>query len=196
MSTEQHTPVSDDPADSSSNDSGNRPFRDVLGATLSRRSVVVGGTAAAAGFLGLAGVGSADAGNPPATSTTTTAGGGARPAIGFTPVAPSQADTVVVPEGYFAEVLIPWGTPIQPGGPAWRRDASNTAAEQAQQVGMHHDANCYFPIGRRHENRRGLLVTNHEYTDNTLLYTDGNAVMSQEKVDKSLNAHGVSIVEI
>ena len=61
---------------------------------------------------------------------------------------------------------------------------------------MHHDANCYFPLSRRDANRRGLLVTNHEYTDNTLLYTDGNAVMTQEKVDKALNAHGVSIVEI
>ena len=102
-----------------------------------------------------------------------------------------------MPEGYIADVLIPWGTPIRPGGPAWKKDASNTAAEQAQQVGMHHDANCYFPIGRgRDGNRRGLLVTNHEYTDNTLLYPDGNAVLTQEKVDKAIAAHGVSIVEI
>jgi secreted PhoX family phosphatase len=191
------TPVSDDPADVSSNDSGNRPFRDVLGATVSRRSVVVGGTVAAAGFLGgsflgMVGAGSASAGTVP----TATQGAGGRPLIGFTPVTPSQADAVVLPEGYFAEVLIPWGTPIQPGGPAWSRDASNSAADQALQVGMHHDANCYFPLSRRDANRRGLLVTNHEYTDNTLLYTDGNAVMSQEKVDKALNAHGVSVVEI
>jgi secreted PhoX family phosphatase len=41
-----------------------------------------------------------------------------------------------------------------------------------------------------------LLVLNHEYVDRTLLYPDGDAVMSQEKVDKALAAHGVSVVEI
>jgi secreted PhoX family phosphatase len=102
--------------------------------------------------------------------------------LGFIAVAANQADTITVPDGYYWEVLIPWGTPIQPSGPVWKRDASNTAAEQELQVGMHHDANCYFPIGDgRRANRRGVLVTNHEYTDNTLLYPDGNAVMTRRK---------------
>ena len=55
-------------------------------------------------------------------------------------------------------------------GPAWRKDASNTAAEQAQQIGMHHDGMHFFPPGHgRAGNRRGLLVLNHEYTDRTIL---------------------------
>jgi len=183
-----------DPDDVSSNPSGNRPFRDVLAARVSRRDIVRGGTVVAAvGFFG-AGV----AGALPATAGTSAPASvhpRRKPLLGFTPVDVSTADTVVVPDGYYAEVIIPWGTPIRPGGPAWRKDATNTAAEQAEQVGMHHDANCYFPIGRD-GNRRGLLVTNHEYTDNVLLFADGNAVMTQEKVDKAVTAHGVSIVEI
>jgi secreted PhoX family phosphatase len=201
VSNDQETFESGDPADISSNNSGNRPFRDVLQANMSRRSVVRGGTViAAAGFLGMAGAGVARAGDIDSGASVPSGarfGRPSRPLLGFTAVAPSQADTVVVPDGYYVETLIPWGTPIQPDGPAWKKDASNTAEEQAKQVGMHHDANCYFPIKRgRDENRHGVLVTNHEYTDNTLLYPDGNAVITQEKVNKALNAHGVSVVEI
>jgi secreted PhoX family phosphatase len=41
-----------------------------------------------------------------------------------------------------------------------------------------------------------MLAVNHEYVDTTLLYTDGDEEMTQEKVDKALAAHGVSVVEI
>ena len=39
-------------------------------------------------------------------------------------------------------------------------------------------------------------MLNHEYIDRTLHYTDGNAVMTQEKVDKALAGHGVTVVEV
>ena len=98
----------------------------------------------------------------------------------------------VVPEGYTARVLIAWGDPIS-AGPAFRQDASNTADEQAQQWGMHNDGVVYFPIdGSRH----GLLVQNHEYTDEGLLFRDGVANWTAEKTSKALNAHGVSVIEI
>jgi secreted PhoX family phosphatase len=119
-----------DPDDRSSNPSGNRPFREVLVARLSRRDVLRGGTVvAAAGFLGAAGaVGEAG----PALAAPRATAGRARPLLGFTPVPTSSADAFTVPDGYEAQVLIPWGTPIRSGGPAWRKDASNTAAEQAE----------------------------------------------------------------
>jgi uncharacterized protein len=181
-----------DPDDTSSNFSGNRSFGDVVAARVSRRTALQGGTMiAAAGFLtgtGLAGS---------ATPATAHGGGHGRRLLGFRAVAASDADEFIVPDGYTAEVLIPWGTPLRSGGPAWRKDASNTAAEQAQQIGMHHDGMYFFPLGRgRDASRRGMLAVNHEYVDNTLLYTDGNAVLSQEKVAKALAAHGVSVVEI
>ena len=65
--------------------------------------------------------------------------------FGFTSIPPSSADTVVVPDGYTAEVLIAWGDPVS-DGPAFKPDASNSAADQAQQWGMHNDGIVYFPI--------------------------------------------------
>jgi secreted PhoX family phosphatase len=153
-----------DPDDRSSNPSGNRPFREVLAARVSRREVLRGGTVvAAAGFLGAAGaLGQAG----PALAAPSTASGRGGPLLGFTPVPTSSADAFTVPDGYTAEVLIPWGTPIRSSGPAWRKDASNTAAEQAEQIGMHHDGMHYFPLGPgRAGNRGGVLVLNHEYID-------------------------------
>ena len=189
-----------DPDDQSSNPSTNTPLRDVLAARVSRRGLMQGGTVvAAAGFLGLAGGALSDA-RPAAAVPGAKNGwphGGSGPLLGFASVPVSTADALSVAPGYTAEVLIPWGTPLHSTGPAWRKDASNTAAEQAEQVGMHHDGMHFFPLDEgRQASRRGVLVVNHEYTDNTILYPDGNAVITQEKVNKALAAHGVSVVEI
>lgn len=119
--------------------------------------------------------------------------------MSFEPVPVSFADAVVVPKGYSATVLFGWGDPIghPSGSPQFRPDASNTAADQALQAGMHHDGMHYFalPAGARSSDR-GLLVVNHEYTDDGLLHTDGLAAWSAQKVLKSQNAHGVSIIEL
>ena len=52
-------------------------------------------------------------------------------------------------------------------GPAFRQDASNTAAEQALQWGMHNDGLVVFKL---HGNKHSLLVQNNEYTDEALMY--------------------------
>src|SRR5690606_25070073 len=188
------------------NPSGNRTFGDVLAARLSRRGALQGGAMVAApGFLTATGL---------ARSATPAAAHGnrhhhghhhgnrhgpgrGRRLLGFEPVPPSDADDFIVPDGYTTEVLVPWGTPLRADGPKWRKDASNTAAEQAQQIGMHHDGMHFFPPGNgRERSRRGLLVLNHEYNDQVLLYPDGDREMTPEKVAKALAAHGVSVVEI
>jgi len=187
-----------DPDDISSNPSGNRSFADVARTRATRRGVLQAGTlVAAAGFLTAAGAG-VDA--APAAAHGRGGGRSRRPGrqlLGFPPVPVNDLDTVTVPEGYTAEVLIPWGEPIRSGGPAWRKDATNTAAEQAQQVGMHHDGMHYFPSRPgRSGSRRGTLVLNHEYVDRTLLYPDGDAEITPEKVAKALAAHGVTIMAV
>ena len=105
-----------------------------------------------------------------------------RAVTGIRGIPVSSADTVVVPPGYTAKVLIAWGDPVS-DGPAFRPDASNSAADQAQQWGMHNDGLVYFPI---HGSTRGLLVQNNEYTDDVLLFPDGTANWNQEKTNKSL----------
>ena len=82
---------------------------------------------------------------------------GCRPRLGFAEVPTSLDDTVVVPAGYTWQVLAPWGTPLLPGAVPFREDASNTAAEQALQVGFNHDGMHYFPLPK-FGNCRGLLV--------------------------------------
>ena len=129
-------------------------------------------------------------------------GASARPASPtFRSVPALRADAVVVPDGYEAYVLYAWGDPVSEG-PAFRQDASNSAAEQAQQAGMHHDALHFFPMveergGRRAESsEHGLLVINHEYTDDGLLHPDGMKTWNADKVRKSQAAHGLSVIEV
>jgi secreted PhoX family phosphatase len=190
-----------DTDDLGSNNSGNPHLSDIIAARINRRDVLGGGLAAAAvGFLG---VGCADAEEPGSIEARQGALRGKRPLLGFEEVPPSTDDTIVVPPGYVAEVLVPWGAPLFDDSPAFAEDASNTAADQALQVGFNHDGKHYFPIGHgAHANKRGLLVLNHEYTDANQIYTaaQGAAITAdaagKEKVAKALAGHGVTVVEI
>ena len=121
----------------------------------------------------------------------------ARPGIGFRPVAVSSDDAVRVPEGYTVQVLYAWGDPIS-AGPAFRGDAGNSAAEQAEQAGMHHDGMHFFPFISKGQasSTHGLLCVNHEYTDEALLHPEGMTDWNAAKTLKSQNAHGVSLIEI
>jgi len=120
---------------------------------------------------------------------------GAGPVLGFAPIAPSGEDLLRVPPEYQARVLFRWGDPVgaAAGMPEFRMDASNSAAQQALQAGMHHDGMHYFPLsGSTH----GLLAMNHEYLDEGLLFPDGMKTWSAEKVLKAQNAVGVSVIEV
>ena len=121
---------------------------------------------------------------------------GSGPRLGFRSVPASSQDTMVVPEGYEAVAFVPWGEPVGVPGqmPAWRMDASNSAADQAVQMGMHHDGIHYLPIAG--SSTHGLLVMNHEYTDDGLLHSDGMKPWTAEKVRKAQAANGVSVVEV
>lgn len=117
----------------------------------------------------------------------------------FTGVAASFDDAVLVPAGYDWQLLYPWGSPTGVAGrmPAFAPDASNSADDQAVQAGMHHDGMHFFPLDGSSDH--GLLVMNHEYTDEQLLHTDGvpNAgAWTAEKVRKSQHAMGVSVIEV
>ena len=160
-----------------------------------RRTWLRGGlggvTAGLLGGFGLGGCASLTGAMPPAP---------AGRSIGFASVPMRAVDQIVVPAGYTASVLYRWGDPVGSlaGQPAFKPDASNTAAEQALQAGMHHDGIHYFPLGNPNTDgsARGLLAMNHEYVDDGLLHPDGMATWSAEKVAKSIAAHGVSVVEV
>ena len=157
-----------------------------------RRVWIEGGLAAlAGGVLGPLAVGCSTLADARAGSAAAAA-----PLLGFEPIAASRADAVTVPRGYVASVLAAWGEPVGvPGNmPPWRDDASASAADQAVQMGMHHDGLHFYALDAT--GARGLLVTNHEYTDDGLLHVGGMQNWSAEKVRKSQAAHGVSVIEV
>ena len=165
-----------------SNRSSNPSIHEV--SPLSRRTVLRASLGALAGgfFAPLTAVAAASA---------TVAGG----MIGFKSVPISTADTISVPEGYTYQVIAPWGDPVGMSGEnhAFKDDASNSAAHQEAQIGMNHDGIHYFT---QDGSKTGLLAMNHEYVDHGLLFTDGMATWTADKVRKSQAAHGVSIVEV
>ncbi|WP_431484228.1 PhoX family protein [Pseudomonas solani] len=169
-----------------------------------RREVLAGGAALGAlAFLGVSLPGQAEAGQSEARGL----GFPFKPRrrLGFEGIPAGRADTITVPPGYKATPFIPWGTPITGRYPAFADDASNSARDQAEQTGMHHDGMHFFPIDTRLglglRSDHGLLVLNHEYIDAPLLHPNGPTVVngkrtSAEEVRKEINAHGVSVVEI
>ena len=161
------------------NPSPNATFGEVL---LSRRDLLKAGVGSAV-MAALAGC---------ATS-------GTRPSLGFTPVTISSEDLLRVPPEYEARVLFRWGDPVGvPGAmPEFKPDATNSASEQSVQAGMHHDGMHFFPLPRGASgSAHGLLVMNHEYLDEGLLFPDGQKTWSAEKVAKAQNAVGVSVIEV
>lgn len=178
-------------------------MEEIIAAEMGRRTVLRGGVWGAGAFLAgtalnITPVAASDAGGRQHEGGFSS---GARSLISFSPIATNSLDTVTVPSGYNAQPLIPWGEPIVPNGPAFKPDASNTAADQAKQLGMGHDGIAYFPLRPLRGNlgaasRIGLLALNHEYTIGAQLFPDGQADWNAEKTLKEQNAHGVSIVEV
>ncbi|HUF72706.1 MAG TPA: PhoX family phosphatase [Gammaproteobacteria bacterium] len=187
-----------------------RAFEDIVAARTSRRTVLRGGLATAVtGFLG--GTLTACDTEAPAPPNATT-GPASQPRLGFAAVPIGTADEIVVPPGYRYQVLLPWGEPILGDYPEFRLE--NTGAEQAMQIGMHHDGMHFFPIEGEHpyegSSDDGLLVMNHEYVEPRLLHAvaagteigsfvspvDEDGSRDPDQVLKEINAHGVSVTRI
>lgn len=190
------------------NHSENTPFHEVLSTRMQRRTVMkgtVGAALASVMGLGLAGCGS-DSDDDSAGDINAEARDPQATALGFKAVPVSNANTVVVPEGYTAEAFLPWGTPLTGSYPEFFADASNGGADQEQQVGMHHDGVHFFPIdlpAGGNSSSEGLLVMNHEYINQKALHANGpvkaqdnGGVRPADQVRKEIAAHGVSVVHI
>ena len=178
--------------DQPTNTSGNAHIQTILNASISRRGLLkMGGGAAAAGFLAGPLAGCANLHHASA------------PLMGFKPVAASTSDTVTVADGYTATPFVPWGTPLftSGAGSLWRGDGSETAADQARQVGDNHDGMHFFPIDGRSSDE-GLLVMNHEYDTVvkgayiTLFGVPAAPANTLERVNKAINAWGCSVIHI
>ncbi|MDZ7751147.1 MAG: PhoX family phosphatase [Gammaproteobacteria bacterium] len=194
-----------------SNNSGNRPFEDVLKVNLARRRVLKGGVAAATTLAVIGPMGMAEA----------FVGRGRRGGelMGFTPVAVADGGGIDpnISVDYDFDIILPWGDPIEPGGPGFQIPVDPEA--QTQQIGIGHDGMWFFPIrnprrprfgwddgndlnpwddrrlGMGPGNFHGVLCLNHEFgTNNHVLRKP--VPDNLDEVRASQHAHGVSVIEI
>lgn len=205
--------------DSISNRSGNRPFHDILQTNLQRRSLLKGSVAVAtASVLGVWGT-------TQARSVGDESFG--RKLLGFTPVPVSEGGgpEPAISIDYQYDVILPWGDPLEPNGPAFSLPVDPD--KQTLQVGIGHDGMWFFPIidkrgyrfgwdettslnpwlepRLRRKSDHGVLCMNNEFGTNYHVLGAANHVMdafgnvipnSLAEVRVSQHAHGVTIVEL
>ncbi|PSV13763.1 PhoX family protein [Photobacterium leiognathi] len=184
------------------NTSNNKTFEDVLQANLQRRSILKGGLGVSAmtalGAFGLAGCNSSSS----TEGTTAKVADRSQAVLNFDSIPGSLADAVSIPSGYTAQVLVPWGTPLNANGNVWKNDGTNDSTDQLNALGMHHDGMHFFPLNEASTD--GLLCINHEYIDQQALHPnwDKDAERAKEvrtdidEIRKEINAHGISVVRI
>lgn len=187
------------------NHAGNAPFSTILEANLSRRTLTRGGLSAAlavfsGSMLAACGGGSDDKVAEPGPAPQPTPDPKPELKLGFESLPTSMTDACVVPAGYVAHVLGAWGTPLNDKAADWKSDGSNTAEDQLNATGMHHDGMHFFPL--EGSSTEGLLVVNHEYIDENALHPNGPTGTGSgekrpaEEVRKEINAHGVAVMHI
>ena len=190
--------------DVGSNASANPTFGDVVAARFDRRDLLrgllgVGAIAAVVTPRALAAVGAQAA---PGQGTLRQAGATPFP---FAELEAGSDGHHHVAPGHDAEILIRWGDPVLPGAPAF--DPHNqSAAAQSRQFGYNNDFVGYFPMpGAADPAAHGLLVVNHEYTNEELMFpglghqdvpSAALAGMTRDLVEIEMAAHGGSVIEI
>lgn len=177
------------------NKSGNETFQSVATKALSRRAVLGGASAGAAGLtLSMAVPAAAKTSTPELPE-------GFDPYVkapyngplAFTPIAPvpAETDAVTVPEGYDWHAIIKWGDPLFNDSPEF--DIMNQTPEaQAKQFGYNNDYLDIIEIGKN--GKRAVLCCNHEYTNEGIMFPEGTDEDLIRKV--AMMAHGFSVVEL
>ena len=110
--------------------------------------------------------------------------------VNFAPVPPNNLDTVTVPKGFGHHVVISWGDRVLPGAP--RFDVNRqTPQSAAMQFGYNNDYVGVLPLSRT----RALLVANHEYTNEELMFPADE--YDEDTIRRiAMASHGMSVVEI
>ncbi|MFE0099358.1 PhoX family protein [Streptomyces sp. NPDC059009] len=189
------------------NTSDNEYVGDVIAGALSRRAVMRGAAvmtvATAAASSVVLGAGASDAHAAAGAEAAEAQGAGASAGasrgksargLRFAPVAPNTRDAVTVPDGYEQNVVVRWGEPILRGAPAFDPE-KQTAKAQAGQFGYNNDFLSLLPL--RREPRRQVLVANHEYTDEVLMFRGYDPENpTREQVEVAWAAHGLSVVVV
>ena len=160
---------------------------DIIAARFSRRNFLRGSLAVSAIAATV---------SPIALITAETARAASGSAFSFDEVEAGVDETHHVAAGYDADVLLRWGDPIFADSPAFD-PANQTPESQEKQFGYNNDYVGFIPIDGSAEH--GLLVVNHEYTTEHLMFpgivtiTDGKidvAASDARRVGVEMAAHG------
>ncbi|KAA9395276.1 PhoX family phosphatase [Kocuria coralli] len=170
------------------NTSANGTFREVASSALSRRAAL-GLGAAAAVTVGVAVTGSR-------TEARATFGywGCNGAALDFDPIDPVAAtvDDLNVAEGYDWSPIIRWGDPLFDDSPEFDPH-DQTAEAQLKQFGFNND---YLDILPDEGGTTGVLVCNHEYTNENTMFPEEQIEDLQRTASVGIAAHGMAVVEI
>ena len=174
------------------NRTDNPTFAEVVNTAVSRRALLqAAGVSTLVVAAGSVGMPTAEAEEAAATAAADRGG-----ALTFRPVQPNVLDELVVAEGYAYGVVMRWGDPVEPGAPVFHIDRQSPEA-QAKQFGYNCDYIGLLPLPGNGD--RGLLVVNHEYTDEQLMFSgveSEEAPTTDRQKRISLMAHGISVVQI
>jgi secreted PhoX family phosphatase len=183
------------------NQTDNPYLGDMIQTAMSRRSLIQAGSVGAL-VLAVTGASVALPRTPaPSGGSTTPSPPPALPptpgdgALTFKPIPPNRLDALIVPNGYDHAVVVQWGDPVLPGAPAFDPH-EQTAAAQSKQFGYNNDYLAVLPLDRA--GRRALLVANHEYTNEELMFPGLTSLdaLTPEQRRIGLAAHGMSVVEL
>ncbi|MDO9379624.1 MAG: PhoX family phosphatase, partial [Nocardioidaceae bacterium] len=128
---------------------------------------------------------------PAAAGLAAAADSGAR-RLRFSPVPPNTVDAVSVPSGHDQQVVISWGDPLFKGVPKFDVDRQ-TPQKQKSQFGFNNDFLGLLPLNARTR----VMVVNHEYTSETMMFPDYDADNpTRRQVETAWAAHGLSVVAV
>ncbi|HEY9292391.1 MAG TPA: PhoX family phosphatase [Microlunatus sp.] len=179
------------------NQSTEPSFREVATAQLSRRRLLAGAGALAAGVtagggaLSLQPAAASPKGHPGETGGAVGTG-----ALSFTPIdpVPLEKDALTVPDGYAWTPILRWGDPLFHNSPAFNPDRPNADAQELQ-FGYNNDYTDVIVTDRA--GREALLVCNHEYTNRGIMFAETSSDAEELEVIRTLiAAHGFSVVEL
>jgi uncharacterized protein len=184
----------EDSGDVGCNPTSNLTMGEVIATRFDRRDILRGALAVAAI--------SATVGNRALGANAQTMENGQASSFAFKEIEAGVDHTHHVAEGYDAQVLLRWGDPLFPDSPEFD-PLAQTAERQSRQFGYNSDYVGFIPIEGSSEH--GLLVVNHEYTNEELMFQgvgiqdtkDVNFTkMTKSLVDVEMAAHGGAVVEI
>jgi len=177
------------------NTSSNSYFRDIASAAMSRRAALGLGAAGALAVVfggNLATAGQAEAAG---TGLSAAATAGLKDSkLSFTAIKPVDytVDAFTVPDGFTWRPVIRWGDPLFNDSPEFDLE-NQSAAAQARQFGYNNDYTDILPVPGS-KDRRALLFTNHEYTNENIMFPATLAAAEARAIGRA--GHGLSVVEL